>query len=124
MKTETPSAPKGENMDDENATPRPWRYEHNTNRLEIKADTGEWSSMIAQVYKGGRCNGNSYRMPAEANAALIVKAVNAYQRIKDAISWKVATGDNVTDAEAKGWNSAMQWLIRLLDGETNKPSGS
>jgi len=58
------------------ATARPWRLEHNSRRLEIKADTGEWSSMIAQVYKSGRCNANSYRMPADANAELIVTAVN------------------------------------------------
>jgi hypothetical protein len=65
-----------EPMTKDKATDRPWRFECNSRRLEIKADTGEWSSMIAQVYKSGRCNASSYRMPADANAELIVTAVN------------------------------------------------
>lgn len=68
-------------MSKEKATARPWRCEHNGRRLEIKADTGEWSSMIAQVYKSGRCNANSYRMPADANAELIVTAVNQHDAL-------------------------------------------
>lgn len=77
-------------MTQEKATARPWRREHNGRRLEIKADTGEWSSMIAQVYKSGRCNANSYRMPADANAELIVTAVNQH----DALLSEVATLKN------------------------------
>ena len=54
-------------------TPGPWKVDHNR-RLEIKQDTGEWSAMIAHVYKSGVCNANRYRMPAEANARLIAAA--------------------------------------------------
>lgn len=69
------------------ATLGPWRVERNTKRLEISPirPDGQWVSMIAQVYKSGRCNGSSYRMPAEANAELIARAPELLRQLCDEV---------------------------------------
>jgi hypothetical protein len=113
-------------MSNEKATARPWKFEHNGRRLEIKADTGEWSNMIAQVYKSGRCNANYYRMPAEANAELIVAAVNERDeliaevgRLRKALAFAVKNHASWTALDWRNWinNHARAALSGKGEGE-------
>jgi hypothetical protein len=60
----------------------PWKVDHNS-RLEIKADTDEWSAMIAHIYKYGVCNGRHYLVPAEANAHIIAAAPELLEALID-----------------------------------------
>lgn len=83
---------------EQKATPRPWEIiSGNDNAVHIVHGPGE----VATVFKWDSCNGatpESQKEEAEANATLIVKAVNAYDADQEIIRELVEALKAVRDA--------------------------